>query len=150
MKRWNITSMDGRVDTAIIQRRTSKKTEAKANPMKNTAVEMQEDIQTLNVRGMQDGIAMLMGMSLVLATCTRVAVEAEVAGTTVEVGEDAVDEVGDTAAAAPPAGQVADGLMAEEEEVMLAMVVIAAPMDGSTTIMTNMTIALRGDESTGR
>ena len=37
------------------------------------------------------------------------------------------------------------------EEVLLAMVVIVAPMDGSTgtKIMTNMTIVLR-DESTGR
>ena len=83
---------------------------------------------------MQVEIAMLVRVS-------TVAVEAEVAGT-IEVGEGAVDEVGDTAVALT-------GLMAEE--VMLAMVVIAAPMDGSTgtTIMRNMTIVLR-DESTGR
>ena len=146
MKRWNITSRDGQVDpcTTIVQRRISNKTEAevKAKPMKNTEVEMQGDIQTSIVRGMrQVEIAMLVRVS-------TVAVEAEVAGT-IEVGEGAVDEVGDTAAVVA-AGQMADGLIVEEE-VMLATVVIAAPMDGSTgtTIMMSMTIILR-DESTGR
>ena len=97
MKRWNITSRDGQVDpcATIVKRRTSNKAEAevKAKPMKNTAVEMQGDIQTSSVRGMQVEIAMLVRVS-------TVAVEAEAVGT-IEVGEDAVDEVGDTAAAAP-------------------------------------------------
>ena len=90
-------------------------------------------METLNVRGMQAGTAMLMGMSLVLATRT-VAVEVEVV-VTIEVERDVVDGAGVMVVAAA-GDQVADFLMVEE--VTLAMVVIAA----------NMTI-VRKDENTG-
>lgn len=154
VKRWNITFRDGQVDTTIAQQRTSNKTEDRptvaapllyeAKAMKNTTVAMRDDIQTLNVRGMQARIAILIGMSLVLTIRTE-AVEPEVT-VTIEVGEDVVDGVGDMAAAAA-ADQVADIPMVEM--VTLAMVAIAAPIDGNTTIMTNMTI-VRRDENTGR
>ena len=146
MKRWNITSRDGQADTTIAQRLTSNKTEAhptteaplhetkaKVKAMRSIMVEMQEDMETLNVRGMQAGTAMLMGMSLVLATRT-VAVEVEVV-VTIEVERDVVDGAGVMVVAAA-GDQVADFLMVEE--VTLAMVVIAA----------NMTI-VRKDENTG-
>lgn len=105
MKRWNITSRDGQADITIVQRRTSNKTEArptteaplhetKAKAMKSIMVEMHKDMETLNVRGVQAGTAMLMGMIIVLATRTvAVEVEAEVV-VTIEVERDVVGGVG--------------------------------------------------------
>ena len=149
MKRWNIISRDGQMNTTIAKRRTSEKTEAhltapaplhetKVKAVMNTMEEMRGDIQTLNVRGMQAGIAMLMGMSLVLATRT-VGMKAEVV-LTIEVGGDAAGGVDATVS------QMADTLV---EEDVLAMVAIVAPMNGVSTIMTNMIVVLR-NENTGR
>ena len=151
IKGWNITSRDAIVKTTSGKtgaRPTVKDPLHETKDAKNITVAMHDAIMTLNVRGMQAKNAMVMGRMITASQNTdmvgfvlammegvEVMVAAVVAAATIEV-----EGVGATGGAAVQ--HVIDILAEAVWEVMLATVTIAALMDGASTIMMTMAVAV--------